>query len=156
MDGASVIEDTWLRARAGEHGYLSGRDAEAIACDALIVPLVTGSPDWALISEMTTLVTDAYNHASAKDGTPWRRRRGRPCSTPWPDWRSSSSGPGALASALRRSLLDAPPNGKSVILDIGCSDTIPKSIRKAVIASGKGCAWPGGRNRRPATCDVHT
>ena len=25
MDGASVIEDTWLRARAGEHGYLSGQ-----------------------------------------------------------------------------------------------------------------------------------
>src|ERR1700689_992440 len=33
MDGASVIEDTWLRARAGEHGYLAGRDAAAIACD---------------------------------------------------------------------------------------------------------------------------
>ena len=31
MDGASVVEDTWLRARAGEHGYLSGTDAEAIA-----------------------------------------------------------------------------------------------------------------------------
>ena len=24
MDGASAVEDTWLRARAGEHGYLSG------------------------------------------------------------------------------------------------------------------------------------
>ena len=31
MDGASAVEDTWLRARAGEHGYLSGRDAEAIS-----------------------------------------------------------------------------------------------------------------------------
>ena len=31
MDGASAVEDTWLRARAGEHGYLSGTDAEAIA-----------------------------------------------------------------------------------------------------------------------------
>ena len=31
MDGASIVEDTWLRARAGEHGYLSGADAEAIA-----------------------------------------------------------------------------------------------------------------------------
>ena len=49
MDGASVIEDTWLRARAGEHGYLAGKDAEATACDALLVPVVTGSPDWALI-----------------------------------------------------------------------------------------------------------
>src|SRR6202789_4152991 len=52
MDGASVVEDTWLRARAGEHGYLTGKDAEAIACDALIVPVVTGAPDWDLIAEM--------------------------------------------------------------------------------------------------------
>ncbi len=70
MDGASVIEDTWLRARAGEHGYLAGKDAEAIACDALIVPVVTGSPNWALVSDMITAVTSAYNHASAKTGTP--------------------------------------------------------------------------------------
>ena len=70
MDGASVVEDTWLRARAGEHGYLAGKDAEAAACDALIVPIVTGTPNWDLISEMITLVTDAYNHASAKAGDP--------------------------------------------------------------------------------------
>ena len=62
MDGASVIEDTWLRARAGEHGYLSGREAEAVACDALIVPVVTGSPDWTVIAQMITLITDAYGH----------------------------------------------------------------------------------------------
>ena len=156
MDGASVVEDTWLRARAGEHGYLAGRDADAIACDALIVPVVTGSPNWALISEMTTLVTDAYNHASAKAGDP----------LPPQAWEALQyalarcaiqfvSGPGALASALRRSLLDAPLNGKSVILDVGYSDTIPESIRRAVIARDKGCAWPGGCNRRPAQCDVH-
>ena len=156
MDGASVIEDTWLRARAGQHGYLAGRDAEAVACDALIVPVVTGSPNWALTSEMITLVTDAYNHASAKPGTP----------LPPEAWEALQyalarraiqfvSGPGALASALRRSLLGAPLNGKSVILDVGYSDTIPDSIRRAVIARDKGCAWPGGCNRRPAACDVH-
>jgi hypothetical protein len=156
MDGASVIEDTWLRARAGEHGYLAGRDAEAVACDALLVPVVTGSPDWALISEMITLVTEAYNHAGAKPGTP----------LPPQAWEALQytmarlaiqfvSGPGAIASALRRALLDAPLNGKSVILDVGYSDTIPESIRKAVIARDKGCAWPGGCNRRPAACDVH-
>jgi len=44
MDGASVLEEAWLAARAGQHGYLSGKDAETIACDALIVPIVTGSP----------------------------------------------------------------------------------------------------------------
>ncbi|HMD26602.1 MAG TPA: DUF222 domain-containing protein [Streptosporangiaceae bacterium] len=156
MDGASVVEDTWLRARAGQHGYLAGRDADAIACDALIVPVVAGSPNWALISEMAALVTDAYNHASAKAGTPLQPQA----------WEALQyalarlaiqfvSGPGALASALRRSLLDAPLNGKSVILDVGYSDTIPESIRKAVIARDKGCAWPGGCNRRPAACDVH-
>jgi hypothetical protein len=63
MDGASIIEDTWLRARAGEHGYLSGKDAEAAACDALIVPVVTGSPNWAVVSEMITLVTDRPRQA---------------------------------------------------------------------------------------------
>ena len=156
MDGASVIEDTWLRARAGEHGYLSGKDAEAISCDALIVPVVTGSPDWDLIREMITLVTEFYNHASPKTGTP----------LPPEAWQALQyalarrairfvSGPGALASALRRSLLDAPLNGKSAILDVGYSDTIPDAIRKAVIARDKGCAWPGGCNRRPAQCDVH-
>ena len=65
------------------------------------------------------------------------------------------SGPGAVASALRRGLLGAPLNGKSVILDVGYADTIPESIRRAVIARDKGCAWPGGCDRRPAACDVH-
>jgi hypothetical protein len=156
MDGASVIEDTWLRARAGQHGYLSGRDAEAAACDAMIVPIVTGSPNWALISDMVNLVTDADNHHSAKAGTP----------LPPEAWEALQyalaklaigfvSGPGALASALRRSLLGAPLNTRSAILDVGYADTIPDYIRKAVIARDKGCAWPGGCNRRPAACDVH-
>ncbi len=155
MDGASVVEDTWLRARAGEHGYLSGKDAQAAACDALIVPVVTGSPDWDLIGEMITLVTDAYNHAGRAPGTP----------LPPEAWQALQyalarrairfvSGPGALASALRRTLLGKPLNTKSAILDIGYADTIPDYIRKAVIARDKGCAWPGC-NRRPAACDVH-
>jgi hypothetical protein len=170
MDGASVIEDTWLRARAGEHGYLAGKDAEAIACDALIVPVVTGSPDWALIGQMITLIADAYAHAAdAQHGLPAQPGQpARPQPPPlepeqWQDLQYALarlaihfvSGPGALASALRRSLLGAPLNGKSVILDVGYSDTIPEPIRKAVIARDKGCAWPGGCHRRPAACDVH-
>ena len=105
---------------------------------------------------MITLVTDAHNHASARPAA----------RSPPQAWEALQyalarraiqfvSGPGALASALRRSLLDGPLNGKSVILDIGYSNTIPESIRKAVIARDKGCAWPGGCDRRPAACDVH-
>ena len=31
MPGASAVEEAWLRARAGEPGYLAGKDAEAAA-----------------------------------------------------------------------------------------------------------------------------
>ena len=172
MDGASAVEDTWLRARAGEHGYLSGKDAEAISCDAMIVPVVTGAPDWDLITEMITLITDAYAHAApaARAGRaaagPGPAARPGPQPLPPEAWEALQyalarrairfvSGPGALASALRRSLLDKPLNTKSAILDVGYADTIPDAIRKAVIARDKGCAWPGGCNRRPAHCDVH-
>jgi hypothetical protein len=144
MDGASVIEDTWLRARAGEHGYLSGKDAEAISCDALIVPIVTGGPDWAVIGQMITLITDAYAHAAAHAAAKAAQpaRPGEPAQAAgsalpaWPqplepeEWQGLQhalarlaihfvSGPGAIASALRRALLDAPLNGKSAILDVG-------------------------------------
>jgi hypothetical protein len=44
LPGASAIEEAWLAGMAGEHGYLTGKDAEVIACDALIVPVVTGHP----------------------------------------------------------------------------------------------------------------
>jgi hypothetical protein len=154
MDGASLIEETWLRARVGEHGYLGGPDAQAIACDALIVPVVTGSPDWAVISQMITLVLDAHAHPAVQRSLPPQA------------WQALQyamarlaidfvSGPGAIVSALRRSLLDAPLNGKSVPLDVGYSESIPEPIRRAVILRDKRCAWPGGCDRRPAVCDVH-
>jgi hypothetical protein len=173
MDGASIVEDTWLRARAGEHGYLAGKDAEAIACDALIVPVVTGSPNWAVISQMISLITDAYAHArqAGQDGPGHDRRPAHP-QAPGPQplapeaWEALQyalarlaiqfvSGPGAIASALRRSLLGAPLNTKSVPLDVGYSDSIPEPIRRAVIMRDKHCAWSGGCDRRPAVSDVH-
>ena len=43
LPGAADLEDAWLRARLGEDGYLTGKDAEAAACDALTVPVVTGT-----------------------------------------------------------------------------------------------------------------
>jgi hypothetical protein len=39
--GAPEAEEVWLRGTAGEPGYLTGKDAEAAACDALAVPVVT-------------------------------------------------------------------------------------------------------------------
>src|SRR5579862_9255815 len=43
LPGAQELEDAWIRARAGEDGYLSGTDAETAACDAQTVPVVTGT-----------------------------------------------------------------------------------------------------------------
>jgi hypothetical protein len=64
------------------------------------------------------------------------------------------SGPTGLAGILRQGLLPAPYNSKPVILDIGYSDQIPGSIRRAVALRARHCEWPGCR-KRPAACDVH-
>jgi hypothetical protein len=64
------------------------------------------------------------------------------------------SGPDGLASALRRGLLDAPYNSRSVVLDIGFSDTIPGPIRRAVQLRARHCEWPGC-DRPLAWCDIH-
>jgi hypothetical protein len=56
---------------------------------------------------------------------------------------------------LRRSLLDEPFNAKSVILDVGVSDSIPGHIRRAVQLRARGhCEWPGC-TKRAVYCDVH-
>ncbi len=166
MPGAPAVEEAWLRARAGQHGYLEGKDAEAAACDALIVPIVTGTPTWNVINQMITLITTAHaKHAGPEppgDPAPplWAR------SLPPQEQENLLyglarlaidfvSGPGGVASALRRALLGAQLNGKSVPLDVGYSDHIPAAIRHAVIARDKHCAWPAGCDRPAAVSDVH-
>jgi hypothetical protein len=66
-----------------------------------------------------------------------------------------ASGPGGIASILRRGLLDEPFNAKSVILDVGVSGSIPGHIRRAVQLRACGhCEWPGC-TKRAVHCDVH-
>ena len=65
------------------------------------------------------------------------------------------SGPGGLASFLRRKLLEARLAGPSLPLDIGYSDTVPAGIRNAVrlraaaLRMGRRCSQPAG------ACQVH-
>jgi len=61
MPGASGLEDAWIRGRLGEDGYLTGKDAEAAACDALIVPVVTGRADLTVVDTMIALVLAAID-----------------------------------------------------------------------------------------------
>ena len=51
------------------------------------------------------------------------------------------SGPGGLASFLRRRQLGARLAGPSLPLDIGYSETIPAGIRNAVMLRDKHCQW---------------
>lgn len=55
LAGAAGIEDTWIRARLGEDGYLTGQDAETASCDAQTVPVVTGNMDPPAVDKMIGL-----------------------------------------------------------------------------------------------------
>jgi len=179
MPGASALEDVWVRALLGEGGYLTGKDAEAASCDAMIVPLVVGALDPAVLDQMIDLVLGAFGHHGEPGGeprTPDRAahrdqiRRLRDAAAPGrsafhttpsgtaemsPQARNALreslarlavdlvSGPAGVASILRRGLLEHPFNTPSLPLDIGYSDTIPASIRRAVLWRDRyKCAWP--------------
>src|SRR6516164_6795412 len=61
MPGGSELEDAWIRSRLGEDGYLAGKDAETAACDAMIVPVVTGHMDLSVIDKMIELALSAID-----------------------------------------------------------------------------------------------
>ena len=197
--GAPEAEEVWLRGAAGEPGYLTGKDAEAAACDAVAEPVVTGHADMRVVDKIiglalaaagitldggesparpatATMTTPARTAPAARvtaRGVPQEaepraasRARSRARQRFTPDAMQALryaiarlaidfvSGPAGLAGWLRTTLLAPPYNTPSLPLDIGYSDSIPASIRRAVLLRDRGCAWP--RCGRPAAwCDVH-
>jgi hypothetical protein len=162
---APEAEEVWLRGKAGEPGYLTGKDAEAAACDAFAVPVVTGHADMRVVDKIIALALAAAGITlDDADADPASADAGRKRCTP--DAMQALryaiarlaidfvSGPAGLASWLRTTLLSPPYSTPSLPLDIGYSDSIPASIRRAVLLRDRGCAWP--RCGRPAAwCDVH-
>jgi hypothetical protein len=71
----SQAEDAWSAARADGHGWLTGPGADAAACDAAIVPVVSGHVDYAAPAEMTEMFLAAQGLradcalCAAADGT---------------------------------------------------------------------------------------
>jgi hypothetical protein len=65
------------------------------------------------------------------------------------------SGPGGLASFLRRRQLGARLGGPSLPLDVGVSSDIPAAIRRAVILRDQHCRFPGGCDQPAPACEVH-
>ena len=112
-DRGSVIEQAWINAGLGEPGYLAGKDAEAAACDALTVPVVTGHADMQVIDQIIELALSAFHDHGPE------RVKSRPLSPQaWAALRYAIarlgvdflSGPNGLAAALRTGLLQAPFN----------------------------------------------
>jgi hypothetical protein len=155
MPGAPELEDAWIRARMGEDGFLAGQDAEAAACDAMIVPVVTGRADMTVIDQMIAMALAAagpgapsiLGKLSAEAARALRYGIARLAI-------DFVSGPGGVASLLRTTLLERPYNTPSLPLDIGWSVSVPASIRRAALLRHRTCAWP--KCGRPAVyCDVH-
>jgi hypothetical protein len=160
--GASDVEAAWATARAAQPGWLTGIEAEAAACDATVIPLVTGHVDGAALDRFTAAYLGAR---SGRDGCgctcggctcPARR----PLSPQTLDRLRATmlrlaadvlSGPGGLASWLRRSQLAGAPGGGTSLplsiplpLDTGEAEpTIPAHLRRAVTTRHIHCAFPG-------------
>ena len=56
----SGLEDAWSAAGAAGHGWLTGPGADAAACDAAIVPVVSGHVDYAVLAGMTQMFLAAH------------------------------------------------------------------------------------------------
>jgi len=65
------------------------------------------------------------------------------------------SGPGGLASYLRRGLLGTRLAGPSLPLDIGVSRDIPTAVRRAVILRDQHCRFPANCDQPASACEVH-
>ena len=176
MEGSSALQEEWIAsaraawaaARAGASvggsdgaAWLDGDAAHAVACDASVTPVVTGDVNPAALDDMVRLCVelDRLRHRAAPAQT-----------TPEPDtaraWEALEqavigkavdlvSGPGGLASFLRRRQLGARLGGPSLPLDVGVSRDIPAAIRHAVILRDKHCQWTGGCDQPAAACEVH-
>jgi hypothetical protein len=157
------LRGRWAAARAaasvsGSDGgaWLEGDAANAMACDASLTPVVTGDVNPAALDELVRLCVELarLRHDGGEKGGPS------------PAWETVEqaiigqavdllSGPGGLASFLRRRELGVRLGGPSMPLDIGMSENVPAGIRNAVLLRDRHCQWPGGCNQPAAACEVH-
>ena len=175
MEGSSALLQEWtagVRAQWAAHraaasaggsdggAWLDGDAAAAMACDAAVAPVVTGDVNLAALDELVRLCVqlDKLRHDGGGQGAP------APDTTrAWEALEQAVigkavdllSGPGGLASFLRRRQLGARLGGPSLPLDIGYSATIPAGIRNAVILRDKHCRFPGGCDQPACACEVH-
>jgi hypothetical protein len=167
LDGDSALQEQWtehVRARwaarrahaagtgANDGVWLDGDAAEGIACDAAMAPIVTGDVNVDALGDLVRLCVelDARQRDGARDAA-WAALEqaviGKAVDL--------LSGPGGLASFLRRRQLGARLSGPSLPLDIGYAETVPAGIRNAVMLRDKHCQWAGRCDQPAEACQVH-
>jgi Domain of unknown function (DUF222) len=167
LDAGSALQDEWTsqvrerwaarRAQASESGaadgaWLDGDAAETIACDASMAPIVTGDINIDALQDLVRLCVelDARRRDGARDAA-WAAIEqaviGKAVDL--------VSGPGGLASFLRRRELGVRLGGPSLPLDIGYAETVPAGIRNAVLLRDRHCQWAGGCTQPAGACQVH-
>ena len=198
----AVVRARWAGHRAaasagGSDGaaWLDGAAAAAVACDALISPVVTGDVDPGALDGLVRLCVeldrlgpgpgpgdadpdaadpgdadpDAADPGDADPDAADREPAAAAAAAAGPGSLSREaleraiigkavellSGPGGLASFLRRQQLGAALAGPSLPLDIGYSATVPAAIRHAVTLRDQHCRWAGGCGQPAAACQVH-
>jgi hypothetical protein len=167
LDAGSALQDEWTsqvrerwaarRAQASESGaadgaWLDGDAAETIACDASMAPIVTGDINIDALQDLVRLCVEL--DARRRDGTR---------DAAWAAIEQAVigkavdlvSGPGGLASFLRRRELGVRLGGPSLPLDIGYAETVPAGIRNAVLLRDRHCQWAGGCTQPAGVCQVH-
>jgi len=178
LDGSSALMDEWIagvraqwaaaRAAASESGsdggaWLDGDGARSFTCDASVTPVVTGEVNPAALEDLIRLCAELDKRRRAED------HNNGDAGDPAPDMSAEEaleqaiigkavdllSGPGGLASFLRRRQLGARLGGPSLPLDVGVSADIPAAIRRAVILRDQHCRFPGGCDQPAAGCEVH-
>jgi hypothetical protein len=177
------VRERWAAARAmasetgGDGGaWLEGEAAEAFACDAGITPVVTGEVHLTALQDMVRLCLELGGHGpghcqpcgTQADGSGHADGKTGPAPVLPADRGQAAleqaiigkavdllSGPGGLASFLRRGLLGAKLGGPSLPLDVGMSENVPAAIRNAVLIRDQHCCWPGGCSQPAAACHVH-
>jgi len=171
MDQGSALQDKWIeqyraawaahRAAAsvstGDGGaWLDGDPAREIVCDAMIIPVVTADIDPAAVEDLIAACVQ-YDRIRARAAEADRAAG----SLAMLEHQILAkviqvvSGPGGVASFLRRNLLGKGLGGPSLPLDVGQTDEIPLHLRRLVALRDQTCQYPGGCDQPAAGCEPH-
>ena len=160
--------------------WLEGDAARAAAGEAMLIPVVTGDIDVTAIEDLITVCVEyqrirgqaAHDDPDARNSAPAQAGpHDSTAAAPQPGSTAAVlamlehrvlaaviqvvSGPGGVASFLRRAMLGKGLNGPSLPLDVGQTDEIPVHLRRLVALRDQTCRHPGGCDRPAAQCEPH-